>query len=169
MNGADESIPAVIVPMLEEQLHDPDFDLWSPISDARPDEMARGPVGVMQETVPPQRLCVACALAAASGLVEYPWMCKYGHVVEHGGLPLNWGQSAASSLQSAPGLRMIDESMSDERLAEIENHAQAMRAVKKSYLAEDLVPELIAEVRRLRRALQLSEASRGVRCVVRQD
>lgn len=59
--------------------------------------------------------------------------------------------------------------MTDERLAEIEGYARVVCAVKPSMLAEDMVPELIAEVRRLKREVHLLNLSRGVPSVVGSD
>lgn len=60
----------------------------------------------------------------------------------------------------------MPDSMSDERLAEIERNAGLSC---RSGACAMTVGELIAEVRRLRRALRLSEASRGVPATVGRD
>lgn len=52
--------------------------------------------------------------------------------------------------------------MTDARLAEIEAYARAMCTGKPSVLAEDMVPDLLAEVRRLKRENRLLSLSRGV-------
>jgi hypothetical protein len=63
----------------------------------------------------------------------------------------------------------MPEPMSDERLAEFEARAEACSHPKGHCFACNYAEELIAEVRRLRRALQLSEASRGVPSRVGRD
>jgi hypothetical protein len=69
--------------------------------------------------------------------------------------------------------------LSDERLAEIEadhsGYLDDLSAVWRTYCLVDdedapcSVSRLVAEIRRLRRALQLSEASRGVPLLVGRD
>jgi hypothetical protein len=60
---------------------------------------------------------------------------------------------------------VMPEPMSDERLDEISMHG----CPEERFVCDDERDELIAEVRRLRRALQLSEASRGVPSGVGRD
>jgi hypothetical protein len=64
---------------------------------------------------------------------------------------------------------MMPEPMSDERLAEIEAMADVPCMVQSCSCVADEFRRLVAEVRRLRRALRLSEASRGVPSGVGRD
>lgn len=104
--------------------------------------------------------CVPCGRKSLSGIGGYPWTCVNGHTL-HEPLPLPgpFYFVAPPTQPDRPESRM-----SDERLEEIERE-YTESPCRDSLLAcwhHTEVFELLTEVRRLRRALSLSEASRSV-------